>query len=654
MKLLFQLITLSLFTISSFGQSFKTKKADKKFDTYAYADASELYSKLIQKGFESFEIFAKLGDSYYLNADYENSLKAYSKMILLKNDNTVSNLRMLRYAQTLRSNGQIKEALNIEEKLPKVSTSAIIEELNVADFDKQKNDEYSEGFSIRKVSVNSNMPDFGVAFSGNQSVIFTSARDSISGRGRKDAWNNKPYFKLYQATIDESGDLVDVQKIKGKINSNYHQSSPAITSDGKTIYFTRSSFLNGKLKNDSNKINHLKIFRAKMIDGQWQDIEDLPFNGDAFSNAHPALSADGKKLVFASDRPGSIGLTDLYEVLVNDDGTFGEVRNMGLSINTIGRETFPFISSENEFYFASDGHLGFGGLDIFKASENSLNNYNVKNMGKSLNTSEDDFGFIINSEKRTGYFASNRSGEDEIYSFYEIKNADAKTYELLVFGKVKDKTYNEPIPNVKVILYDLNNKVIDTYYTDNSGEYLIKILTGDYRLAFEKLGYIHEIDEILIENKNSNQLVEINKFILKDPAEKQLTIKDGKIMDGSDLAKVLKLDPIYFDFDGSKVRPISQVELNKIVNVLKDFPTVTLDVRSHTDSRGPKNYNIILSERRMKSTIEYLIDKGIRPERITGKGYGESQLINDCNSDKKCSEKQHQMNRRSEFIIKVN
>ncbi|KIA97391.1 hypothetical protein OA93_14100, partial [Flavobacterium sp. KMS] len=266
----------------------------------------------------------------------------------------------------------------------------------------------------------------------------------------------------------------------------------------------------------------------------------------------------------------------------------------------------------------------------------------------------DDFGLIINPQTRKGYFASNRTGDDQIYSFVELEPLKIK-YDVLVFGKVYDKKYSELLPKTKISLFDSNQKKIDDYYTDNAGEYLIKVPPGDYHLTYDKVGYLQGKEDLKIVQKNENQMIEINKYLDTDPNASELTTEDNKsITDGSDLTKKLGLKPIYFDFDDTRIKPVSEKELNKIVQVLKDYPTITVDIRSHTDSRGDNEYNLKLSERRAKATVDYLLNKGARPSRVTGKGYGESQLINKCSDGVKCTDKEHQLNRRSEFIINFN
>lgn len=648
------LLLIVLFGLhNSYSQTRLVNKAEKQYNelAYAYVNSGDLYDKLVEKEFGSSGIYAKLGDSYFFNADYKNALKSYNQIAKLKDNYVFSNDQLFRYAQCLKSNGQFNEAsAMIKELNAKTGNKALYSDTDyVKDLASQPN-----RFIIKPVSINSKMPDYGTAFYKENKVIFASARDTNVTARMRDRWNKKPFFKLYEATITSDGDLTDAKKISGKVNSVFHQSTPVITKDGKTMYFTRSNFLGNKYTTDDKNINRLRIFRATLENDKWTNVEDLSINNDAFSNAHPALTPDDKTLIFASDRPGSLGQTDLYEVDIKGDGTFGEVKNLGSSINTIGRETFPFVAKTGELYFASDGQPGLGGLDVFQAVKNNDNTYNVFNVGAPINTNADDFGYVINTDTHKGFFTSNRTNDDQIYGLTELEGLKVK-YDLIVFGKVYDAKTKELLPKTKITVNDTKQNKIDEFYTDNAGEYLVKVPVGDYSLVYDKMGYYSQTHQLEIPVKNKNQTIEIDKYMVVDPNAKELLGEGGKVItDGSDLTKMLDLQPIYFDLNGSKIKKASEVELNKIVQILKDYPLLTLDVRSHTDSRGDNNYNLKLSDRRAKSTIKYIVGKGIKPERVTGEGYGETQLINKCKDGVKCSEKEHQLNRRSEFIIQFN
>ncbi|MPT35856.1 MAG: flagellar motor protein MotB, partial [Flavobacterium sp.] len=302
-------------------------------------------------------------------------------------------------------------------------------------------------------------------------------------------------------------------------------------------------------------------------------------------------------------------------------------------------ETFPFVSQKNELYFASDGHLGIGGLDIFK-SKILANGYSVpENLGSPLNSPKDDFALIIDSQKQMGYFSSNRDGGQGSDDIYKVKELPCKQ---LLKGRITDKEKSLPLANAKVSLFDANRKSIDSLQTDSGGLYRFETIDCDkiYYIKAEKDGYQTRETSVIIPAKTGETTLNI-----------ELEKKSVPIKSGNDLTKVLSLEIIYFDLDKWNIRPDAEVELQKVITVLKEHPTITLDIQSHTDSRQTHQYNKRLSDRRAKSTLEYMVKHGIDRNRLTAKGYGETQLVNRCSDGVPCSEAEHQQNRRSEFII---
>ena len=365
--------------------------------------------------------------------------------------------------------------------------------------------------------------------------------------------------------------------------------------------------------------------------------------------AHPALSPDEKTLYFASDMPGGKGYSDLYKVEITEEG-FGSPVSLGDAINTKERETFPFVSADNKLYFASDGHVGLGGLDVFVTEiddESGLGS--VYNLGKPINSSVDDFTFIIDVETEYGYFASNRNGgegDDDIYRFKRLEQLDTSCSQVLE-GFIRDDQSKEAISEAKVMLLDENNAVIAEVMSKTDGSFTFELACGlPYSVRSSK-------DQYSTVEKSFGSTYE-NKAIL----DRTLFLKKGKdltvspIAVGSDLAKVLNLNPIHFDLDRFNIRPDAAIELQKIIAVLREYPAMQIDVRSHTDSRGRDSYNKILSDRRAQSTIDYIISEGgIDRARIGGKGYGETELVNKCANGVKCADYVHEENRRSEFIV---
>ena len=419
-----------------------------------------------------------------------------------------------------------------------------------------------------------------------------------------------------------------------------HESNAVFTKDGKTMYFTRNNYLDGKKGKDDKKITHLKIYKAQFIENEWTNITELPFNSDSYSTEHPALSPDEKQLYFSSDMPGSVGSFDLYVVNINADGTFSTPKNLGSDINTELREQFPFISSKNILYFASDGHFGMGGLDIFK-SEINTNSYSIPtNLSNIINSNLDDFAFIINEDKEIGYFSSNRdnnNGIDNIYSFTQLKKYYVK-------GVVKDKTSGKLLPGATVTLINANNNIISEAIVDTDAEYSLKVdKNSNYTIRGSKK-YFNPYDIAFSTDEEGN----IDKDILLElesyeATEKKVVEENGKIQ--------IKINPIYFDSNKWNIRSDAALELNSVVDIMKKYPSMKIEIEAHTDSWGKDDYNLMLSDKRANSVREYLISKGIPTENLKSVGYGESQPVFKCEIPGTCTRKQYGLNRRCEFVI---
>jgi outer membrane protein OmpA-like peptidoglycan-associated protein len=422
-----------------------------------------------------------------------------------------------------------------------------------------------------------------------------------------------------------------------------HESTPVFAKDGKTVYFTRNNYNNGKIQKDATGQVLLKIYKAVLDNDKWINVTELPFNSDAYSVAHPALSPDGKYLYFASDMPGSYGQADIYKVVINSDGSFGTPQNLGTGINTQGKETFPFVDAEGVLYFASDGHPGLGGLDIYTAVAENGNFTKAYNVGEPVNSKNDDFTFIIDRQSKTGFFASNRnggSGYDDIYSFKEIREIKLDCKQLLT-GTVTDKKTGELLPGAVLSIFNDDNHLINTVMADAEAKYFFEAECGkSYLVKSEKEGYKAAEATVTIPDVSGDTKLPIAQI------EQEATIKVG-----ADLAKEFKIEQIYFDLAKYDIRADAAIELDKIVNFMKEYPSAKIDVRTHTDCRASSRYNMALSENRAKSVIKYIIENGIDASRLTGRGYGETRLVNKCADGVKCSEAEHQQNRRSEFIV---
>ncbi len=633
----------TLFTCSLvMGQDKKTKKADTNFDNYAYADAIDSYENLVKKGYTSEEIYKNLGNANYLNANYEKAADWYSKLFTLENA-TIDPEYIYRYAQTLKSLKKYEQSDFWMQKFEKEKTNDLrAQKFNESTDYLLKIKENSGRYTIKNSTLNSTASDFAPSFRGEE-LIFSTARDTGITTRAIHQWNKKSFLNLYSTTVSNDGTLDTPKKLSKILNNKTHESSTAFTKDGKTIYFTRNNSKNGNFSRDTKGISRLKIYKASLDNDEWADIIELPFNSDEYSVAHPTLSKDEKLLYFASDMPGTLGASDIFVVAINDDGTYGSPKNLGPKINTESRETFPYITQNNILYFASDGHPGLGGLDIFATPINE-ELAPIQNVGMPVNSEKDDFSFIINENTKVGYFASNRSGgigSDDIYSFRENTPLDF-TCHIKVAGIVKDKKTGALLPNANIVILDKQGETIAKTISNSKGEFN----TDGYckNETFKIIASLHDYNDgdttfTVVDAKNVSDV----EILLAS------NIQEASI--GTDLAQSLNLEPIYFDFDKSFIRAHSKVVMEKVVAYMKQYPEAKIDVRSHTDARGNDNYNLALSDKRAKATIKYLISQGIDASRISGKGYGEKQLINNCDNSSNCSQEQHQLNRRSEFIV---
>lgn len=637
------LITIiGAFSFSSYAQQSKINNADKKYDGYAYIDAIKTYEKVAAKGYKSEDMFKKLGNAYYFNSDFQNAAKWYGELFAM--NTKVEPEYYFRYAQSLKSTGDLNKANKLLDEFNAISKNdsrgkLYKEDVNYLDQIKANSGRYQ----IEDAGINSRYSDYG-SFIYNNKIYFASARDTGNFSQRKHKWTGEYFTNIYNADLDPAtGSTTKVNKFKSAINTKFHEASPVFTKDGKTVYFTRNNYIDGKKGKDENKVTLIKLYKAELgKDNKWTNITELPFNSNNYSTAHPALSPDEKTLYFASDMPGSIGESDIYKVSINPNGGYGPPENLGNSINTEGKETYPYLTSENEIYFASDGHPGLGGLDVFVGDiDNSGKVSNIQNVGADVNSPKDDFAYIIDPETRRGFFSSNKEGgkgSDDIYKFLETKRLRC-IQEL--YGAITDAETGAVLPGAKVTLYDDQMNLKNSAVADGSGLYSFAVECGKtYYVRAEKPEYTTRELSVTIEKTSGKT----NLPIALEKATCKVTV-------GDDLGKCFGIKMIYFDLDKSNIRTEAALDLEKILAVLNDYPNMKLDIRSHTDSRASHQYNEALSDRRAKSTIQWLVKNGIAPNRLTGRGYGETELVNKCADGVPCTEEEHQANRRSEFII---
>ena len=623
------------------------KKADEYFDKMWYAEAAELYEEALKKDSNNYslEILQKAGDSHYYNTNMERAYYYYN-IIFERYEEEVSPDQIFKYAHTLKGTGKYSKSKRMmrlyDKQVEKGNVGSKLDfkaDQKEAILDNILNMELKYG--LKNLAINTKYSEFSPMFYNDDEIVFASAKDSSIFNTRRYKWNNQPYLDLYVSKVNkESQDLKAAIRFSKKINSKYHEASVTFTPDNSTMYFTRNNY-GKKLKRDKNGVNHLKIYVSKKVNGEWTEAEEVPFNSDDYSTGHPALSPDGKKLYFVSDMPGTIGDTDIFVVDVLDNGSYSEPKNLGPGINTKQKEMFPFIN-DKKLYFASNGHVGLGGLDVYEVAYDEEGFKEVSNMGQPINSNKDDFSYIVNEENQKGYFASNRrggKGDDDIYSFERlvleevVKNA--------ISGVVTELITGDLMPKALVTLLDENNIKLKEMVTEDDGSFVFEDLDSNTKYTI-KATRSEFFENVVTAETKKNEVVNVDITMKK--LKELIVIEDG--------IKKLKTDMIFFDFDKSYIRRDASLELDKLVEVMTEYKDMVIKIESHTDSRGPDVYNKYLSDKRAKSTRAYLISKGISADRIESAiGYGEERLINECGNGVRCSREKHELNRRSEFII---
>ncbi len=635
------LLICVLVTLHSWSQEGQVTRANKKYDDYSFKPAIDIYQKVVDKGYKSADLLQRLGNAYYFNADYDNAGRIYQDLVDNYGDEIGSEY-YFRFSQTLKSLGEYEAADKNMIRFQEMTRGQDSRGINFG-----KNRDYKEEiesnsgrYEVAPFEFNTAYNEFAASFY-KSGLIFSSDRDTGNLRKDRHTWNAGQFLDLYKINADSASNGKALKL--DAVSSKFHESTSATTKDGSMMYFTRNNLDGQKAKRDDEGVVRLKIYSAEWKDGEWVNIKELPFNADNFSTAHPALSPDEQTLYFASDRPGSKGPSDIYKASILGNNSFGPPKNLGDNINTDGRETFPFISNEGYMYFASDGHPGLGGLDVFGTKiQDGDYSRRVINVGRPVNSSQDDLTFVFTEDTKRGYFASNREdgmGGDDIYSFVETRPLVFECIQL-VSGTVRDKITNEPLVGATVVVIDEDNEEILSVITDFEGKFDLKLDCdqGNFVRALTE-GYIPS-EEYLGKSEGKPKIID---FYLE---REEVTVGFG-----DDLAKLLQLSTIYFDFDKYNIRPDAEVELQKVIAAMEKYPSLKIKANSHTDSRGPAAYNLWLSGKRAESTINYMKSKGISSDRLSSEGYGETRLQNKCSDGVRCGQAAHQLNRRSEFII---
>ena len=624
-KQIYILASLLLVSGTTLAQKGSVKRADKLFEMRAYNQAAETYEN--QKRTQ--EVLQNLADSYYYNTSLQKAIKTYRELFVEYGD-SIDIEYHFRFAQSLKGVKNYSEAdkhLSRYYNKP-VNTSAFIETIK---------NTTPHSFDLKQITSGNTSSDFGLTFYNDDKVVFASARNTESPLY---SWNDLPYLDLYSATLSDDLVLKDITPFSEIINTDTHESSAVFTKDGKTMYFNRTNAEQKKL--DKERIAHIKIYKAELVDGVWTNVTALPFTSDSYSTEHPALSKDEKTLYFASDMPGTLGSFDIYKVAINDDGTYGEPENLGETINTKHREQFPFISEFNVLYFSSIGHQGYGGLDVFRSNKVNDDFDKPVNLGSTINSNLDDFAYVVREKNNMGYVSSNRSGYDRLFGFAREINP-LTIYQ--VEGIVQDLNSKALLGGSLVTLFDESDTVIQDTIVGDDARYIFKIEPNKkYKVRGTRKAYIPQDVEFSTDSKGKvqhNIYLSLESFA--DAEERVKENEKGNVQ--------VELDKIFFDFDKSNIRKDAAATLNVLVDLMKKYPSMEVEVAAHTDARGADQYNLELSKRRAASTLEYLVSQGIERNRLKSIGYGEMQPLNDCVKEGICDDEQYDINRRCEFTI---
>lgn len=720
---------ISLFVANAVAQNATVRSANKLYSSKLYVQAIPKYESVLKKDSSNADVLSNLGDCYRLTNNNKGQLICYGKLV---KSGKAEEVHKLYYGQALMEAGKYDDAKKYIEEFKGDKRG---EELSKAFTNMQKFSKNADAYKLDTVPFNSGNDDFSAITFMSDKVVFTSTKTKSSWITRRHGWTGNNYCHMFMTEKNALGIYEKPIGFLEDFATKYNDGPFCASKDGQTIFFTRNAV--GKSEKSIDGSQKLRILQATVYKGDIQSLMDLKFNSNEYNCAHPAISADGKTLYFSSDMGGGKGGMDIWYCKLDASGAWGTPVNMGDKVNTPGTEVFPSITPEGILYFASNGHEGLGGLDVYEVKIKDDKAGKVYNMGKPVNSEHDDFAYNLNEDGKKGFMSSNRKTggmNDDIYTVEVLRKvARGKTVNFVL----KDKDTQEPIPGAKIKLnadsfmtnekgelqyvleeevnyglsiskekyFDIKDSISTKSSTEEDeftktvmlesdpGLYLLAGIydakTGvgieDVKVTFKDLVATNEDFELVKTEKNGEYkkplkgkkigdkllyLVTIEKegfvtkkinftYDIKKPGEIQLNellaLTIGKVEVGMDLAKMIDIKPIYFDLGKSVIRKDAATELDKIVAVMNEYPAMIIELGAHTDCRGAAAANLKLSGARAKAAAAYIVKKGIKQARISGKGYGESKLLNSCACEGKvastCTEEQHAQNRRTEFII---
>ncbi len=657
-SLIFVLMTIILAACHS--DKSISKQAQKHFEKGEYELAIRELSILKNKGIEIEQTNFLLGESYRLSNRITQSLPFYQ---VAKSKGFTDKLLPFHMAMAAKSIGNYELTKQyLTEFLSSKPNRAMqikseIELENLSEIPKL----LSKNSPVTLIPLQGNTPqtEFDAKKIGNELIYTSSSKPGIYKN------NGLPFLGIVKAPLKSESEIGKSEILSPNLfKENANDGSPAFTKDGKTVVFARGN--TGKSKDPSPDVD---LYISTRNGTTWSEPERLAISDSLAWDGSPAYSVDERTLYFSSNRRGGKGGLDLYRVPIDNSGRFGRPINLGAAINTPGDEIFPFISGNGKLYFSSNGHPSIGGLDLFVASRNE-NEIVVEHLGVPMNSIGDDFAISL-SDSTQGYLSSNRpggKGDDDIYYFKSSGAEDrwwssdpAPMVDTTVQAKIVNYTLQvkvidaagKALEGVKVSIRK-NGQSLEAEKSNSKGQLEMIPLEENDELAFklEKEDYLTARSSFSMEGK------EIPKSLLKKEVTDTtyvVQIQMDRPEIGKEISKLFEVNSIYYDLDKADIRPDAAEELDKIVQFLSDNPQMNLELGAHTDARASGAYNLKLSQRRAESAVKYIIQRGISNDRIQPKGYGETQLINECADGVDCPEDMHQQNRRTEFkIIKIN
>lgn len=636
-----------------------SKKGLKYFERGEYEWAIQALKPLADKNIAGDKSAYWVAESYRLSNRIGLALPYYQKAQTQGIEDVLVNYHIALAAKSLGNYDLCKSALNKFLQSKPNRFYQIKAEIELENLDKIPSlSQKQSPVTLFPLIGNTPKTEFAAQKIGNE-LRYTSSSKPLIYKN-----NGLPFLGLYSAPLLKENEISTPHLFSSQLyKENANDGTPAFSHDGTIVVFARGN--TGKSKDPSPDVD---LYISKKNGADWSEPERLAISDSIAWDGSPSFSFDDRTLYFSSNRRGGKGGLDLYRVPLDNSGRFGRPINLGSIINTPGDEIFPYVSENGKLYFSSDGHPSIGGLDLYVASRNE-NEISIEHLGVPMNSIGDDFAINL-SDSLSGYISSNRpggKGDDDIYYFKSSGNEDhwwsndttsnsntqalkSVNYALAVQVVQPD---GKAIPGVQVSARK-NGESSQVFTSDKAGKIdTFSLSSGDeIQFKLDKDGYISARSSFSMEGREIPQAL-LKKEITDTTFAFKIVMDQPEI--GKEISQFYQLNSIYYDLDKADIRPDAAQELDKIVNFLQDNPQVNLELGAHTDSRATAIYNQKLSQRRAESAVKYILQRGIAKDRIKPKGYGESQLINECSDGVDCPEDMHQQNRRTEFkIIQIN